>query len=244
LHWTHQETNANVALPIQFDGTGQEMEKHMRNVSYETAMITPRRDFFGRVAAMTALGLSALATTPARAQTLPSDGPNWPGPLQGRHKQVVDGTEINAGLPLTFAYTFLVPNESATAVVVLRHNASPIALDHAMWEKYKIGESLKIIDPETSAPAKKNPFVRPKAGVLLVDDMAIDPLLGRGVVFGVCNMALQNRSKKLAANAGVSAEEALKDWVTNVIPGITVIPSGTWGVNRAQEAGCTYCTGA
>jgi len=20
-----------------------------------------------------------------------------------------------------------------------------------------------------------------------------------------------------------------------------VIPSGTWGVNRAQEAGCTYC---
>jgi hypothetical protein len=220
----------------------------MRNFSYETAMITPRRGFFGRVAAMTALGLSGLATAPPLAQAAPSDGLNWPGTLQGRHKQVVDGTEINAGLPLTFAYTFLVPNEaaneSATAVVVLRHNASPIALDHAMWEKYKIGEALKIMDPETNAPAKKNPFVRPKAGVLLVDDMAIDRLLGRGVVFGVCNMALQNRSKRLAANAGVSAEEALKDWVTNVVPGIAVIPSGTWGVNRAQEVGCTYCTGA
>jgi hypothetical protein len=28
-----------------------------------------------------------------------------------------------------------------------------------------------------------------------------------------------------------------------VIPGITLIPSGTWGVNRAQEAGCSYCAG-
>jgi hypothetical protein len=28
-----------------------------------------------------------------------------------------------------------------------------------------------------------------------------------------------------------------------LIPGVTVIPSGTWGVNRAQEAGCTYCAG-
>jgi hypothetical protein len=27
------------------------------------------------------------------------------------------------------------------------------------------------------------------------------------------------------------------------VPGITIVPSGTWGVNRAQEAGCTYCAG-
>jgi hypothetical protein len=47
----------------------------------------------------------------------------------------------------------------------------------------------------------------------------------------------------LAPNAGMSAEEAAKEWAANVIPGITVIPSGTWGVNRAQEHGCTYCAG-
>jgi len=41
----------------------------------------------------------------------------------------------------------------------------------------------------------------------------------------------------------VSAEEAAKEWAANMIPGITVIPSGTWGVNRAQEHGCTYCAG-
>jgi hypothetical protein len=218
------------------------MEEHMSDFSHEASLIAPRRSFFGRVAAMAALGLSGLATTTVRAEPAPSDGPNWPGALQGRHKQVVDGVEINSGLPLTFAYTFLAPNESATAVVILRHNAVLMAFDHGIWEKYKIGEAFKIIDPETNAPAKKNPFLRPKPGALLVDDMAIDRLLARGAVFGACNMALQNRSKRLASNAGVSADEAAKEWVANLIPGIT-IPSGTWGVNRAQEAGCTYCVG-
>jgi len=112
-----------------------------------------------------------------------------------------------------------------------------------MWEKYRIGASMKIIDPESKAPATKNPFLRPKPGVLLVDDMALDRLLERGVVFGACNIALMVQSKMLAENAGVSAEEAAKEWAANVVPGITIIPSGTWGVNRAQEAGCTYCAG-
>jgi hypothetical protein len=218
------------------------MEEDMSDFSNDIIMNTPRRGFFGRIAAIAALGLSGIETTTANAQAAP-DGLDWPGKLPGRHKQVVDAIEINAGFPLVFAHTFLLPNESATAVVVLRHNALPIALDHAMWEKYKIGESFKIIDPETGALAKKNPFLRPKAGVLPLDDAAVDRLLARGTVFGACNLALQNRARRLAGNAGVSAEEAIKEWAANLISGITNLPSGTWGVNRAQEAGCTYCAG-
>jgi hypothetical protein len=45
----------------------------------------------------------------------------------------------------------------------------------------------------------------------------------------------------LAGNAGMSAEDAAKEWAADVIPGVTIIPSETWGVNRAQESGCTYC---
>ena len=112
-----------------------------------------------------------------------------------------------------------------------------------MWGKYKIGEAFKIIDPETKVPAVKNPFFQPKPGILLVDDMALDRLLAKGVAFGACNIALQVQSKMLAGNAGVSAEEAAKEWAANVVSGITIIPSGTWGVNRAQETGCTYCAG-
>jgi hypothetical protein len=217
----------------------------MAGFTQDISDMAPRRSFLRRFGGTFALGLAGLASKPLYAQTQPADveSPDWPGALQGRHRQVVDAYEVNAGNPLAFAYTFLIPNKSATAVVVLRHGAFPIALGNAMWEKYKIGESLKIIDPETKMPAIKNPFLRPKPGVLWVDDIALDRLLARGVVFGACNIALQVQSKMLAGNAGVTAEEAAKEWAANVIPGVTIIPSGTWGVNRAQELGCTYCAG-
>ena len=214
-----------------------------------TTDMTPRRGFIRRVASAMALGLAGL--TPANAQSLaPMDGPNWPGPLKGRHRQLVDAYEINGGTPLEWAYTFLATNPSpgadivaATAVVVLRHAAFPIALGSDMWRNYKIGEAFKILDPETKAPAVKNPFLNPKPGVLPIDGMAVDRLLADGSVFGACDVALKVQSKMLAGNAGVSADDAAKEWAANVVPGITILASGTWGVNRAQEAGCTYCTG-
>jgi hypothetical protein len=224
----------------------QKMEDDMTDLTHDTTDMMPRRGLFGRFAGAMVLGLAGFATTPVRADTAaaPSDGPDWPGALKGRHRQVVDAYDANSGFPLAFAYTFLAPNAgAATAVIVLRHGAFPIALGNEMWGKYKIGEAFKILDPETKGPAVKNPFLHPKPGVLLVDDMAVDRLLTNGTVIGACNVALQVQSKMLSGNAGVSADEAAKEWAANVVPGITIIPSGTWGVNRAQEAGCTYCAG-
>lgn len=203
---------------------------------------TPRRGFFG-IAAMSALGLFGFATTAARAQPAPSDGPNWPGTLKGRHKQVFDVYAINDGFPLGFTNNFLTPNESATAVMIFRHQGLPYALNSAMWAKYKVGETFKIMDPETKAPAIKNPWYEPKPGVLGNPQAALDRLAARDTVMGACGVALRGQAGRLASNAGVTAEEALKEWTANLIPGVTVLPSGTWGVNRAQEAGCTYCAG-
>jgi len=232
------------------------MEKPMDELTWNATGTTPRRGFFRRIAGAMALGLAGFAPDPSRAQGAAArpGGPDWPGPLKGRHRQLVDAYEINKGAPLAFAHTFLVTSEPATselptanvvaaaAVVVLRHNAFPLALGDEMWRKYKIGESFKIDDPETKAPAVRNPFLRPKAGVL-PDGMAIDLLLAGGTVFGACHVALLIQSKMLAGNAGVSAQAAADEWSANVIPGITILPSGVWGVNRAQEAGCTYCAG-
>jgi hypothetical protein len=205
---------------------------------------TPRRGFFARLAGAMALGLAGFASAPrdAQAATNPSD---WPGALKGKNRQVVDANEANSGFPLAFVHTFLMPNDPAdtSAVLVLRHGAFAFALESGMWQKYKIGETFKIIDPETKAPAVKNPFHKPKSGALLLDDMAVDRLLAKGVVIGACGVALMVQSKMLSGNAGVTPEEAAKEFAANIIPGITVIPSGTWGVNRAQQAGCSYCAG-
>src|SRR5258706_1222540 len=109
--------------------------------------------------------------------------------------------------------------------------------------KYKFGKFLKIIDRERKGPAVKTPWFEPKPGVLGNPQAALDRLAARGTVMGACGVALRGQSARLAANAGVTAEEALKEFTANLIPGVTVVPSGTWAVNRAQEAGCTYCAG-
>jgi hypothetical protein len=215
----------------------------MHDLDQNATDVAARRSFFRRFAAMSALGLFGLATTAVRAQTGPAEGPDWPGTLKGRHKQLFDVYDINEGFPLGFANNFLTPNESATAVLIFRHKGLPYALNSAMWEKYKVGESFKISDPETKAPAVKNPYFQPKPGVLNNADMALDRLIAKGTVIGACAVAMRGQSRRLAANAGVSPDDALKEWTANLIPGVTVIPSGTWGVNRAQEAGCTYCAG-
>jgi hypothetical protein len=45
-------------------------------------------------------------------------------------------------------------------------------------------------------------------------------------VFGACNLALRGHARRLAKNAGMTMEEAAKEFTANIIPGITVIPSG------------------
>jgi hypothetical protein len=203
-----------------------------------------RRGFFGRIAAMSAFGMFGL-TTAARAQPAPAqgDGPNWPGELKGRHKQVFDVYGVNDGFPLGFTNNFLTPNMSATAVLVFRHQGIGLALNSEMWAKYRIGEAYKIIDPETKGIAVKNPWYQPKAGAGVNPEIALDRLAAKGAIMGACAVALRGNANRLASNAGVTGEEAFKEWTANLIPGVTVVPSGTWAVNRAQEAGCTYCAG-
>jgi hypothetical protein len=204
-----------------------------------------RRTLFGRLAGAMALGIAGFAATSARADTA-ADGPDWPGKLTGRHRQAFDGYMFNGGSVLLFAHTFLATGSTpgtSTAVVILRAEAAVLATNDEIWSKYKLGESLKITDPETKAAAVKNPYLHPKPGVLRADAMAVDRLLADGAILGVCNVALHGMSHAHAAVAGVSAEDAYKDWAANLVPGITILPSGVWGVNRAQEAGCTYCAG-
>lgn len=215
----------------------------MRDLEEQANDGTPRRGFFGLIGAMSALGLLSQSINPARAQPAPSDGPNWPGPLKGRHRQLFDVYTINDGFPLGFTNNFLTPNESATAVMVFRHQGLPYALNSTIWAKYKLGEALDISDPETKAPAVKNPWFQPKPGVLVNNETALDRLIARGTVMGACGVALRGQSRRFSGNAGASADEAFAEWTANLIPGVTVLPSGTWGVNRAQEAGCTYCAG-
>ena len=213
-----------------------------------------RRAFLGQIAMAGAAGIALANGGFAGAAELhaatiagPVADEHWLDKLTGKHKQLVDAYSPNEGWPLGFTHTFLATQNAAAgthgAVLVLRHTAMPMALDNSLWAKYKIGESLKIDDPATKKLAVKNPFYKPAPGTLLTDEMSLDRLIARGVFVGACNVALTVFSGMLAGNAGVTKEVALKEWTAGILPGISIIPSGTWGVNRAQEHGCSYCTG-
>ena len=147
--------------------------------------------------------------------------------LKGRHKQLFDIYGINAGFPLGFVSNFLTPNEFATAVMIFRHEGFPYALNSQMWKKYRVGETFKIVDPETKGPADKNPWYQPNPGVLGIDT-ALDRLAAKGVIMGACSVAMRGQSRRLAPNAGVSPDDAFKEFAANLIPGCVAVPSGTW----------------
>jgi intracellular sulfur oxidation DsrE/DsrF family protein len=207
-----------------------------------------RRGFLGSLAATAALGVAALSS-PAEllAQKGKAEGPGdkdldaWLGKIKGKHRQVFDATAENEGMPFAWPRVFLMTAGNASAVVILRHDAIPLALDHPLWEKYKLGEFFKVHDKTTKEPATHNPYLHPKPGELMLDSFAIDELMKDGVMFGACNMAIKVYSGIIAKNMNMDADAVMKDWVAGVIPGMQVVPSGVMAVNRAQEFKCTYC---
>ncbi|HMG90321.1 MAG TPA: hypothetical protein VK589_09675, partial [Chryseolinea sp.] len=103
-------------------------------------------------------------------------------------------------------------------------------------------EAFKINDPNTSAPAVKNPFYVPEAKFWV--DFGIEgikALQARGVMFCVCDMALTVNSIMTAKAMNLNADDVKKEWVAGLLPGIQVVPSGVWAIGRAQEKGCAYC---
>ena len=215
---------------------------------------TPRRGFLGRLAAgAVALAAGGLAT---KAEAQPRSSANapwddtWMTRIKGKHRQVFDAMEVNSGFPLAMAYVWMFTNKDAynlkptelSAVVVLRHSAVICAMSDAIWAKYKIGEVNSINDPLTGKPAERNVFaVANGFAIPPFPDASIEKLRDAGVIFCACNVAMGVASSTLGGKIGVSKEDAMKEWIAGLLPGVTRVPSGVLAVGRAQDHECRYC---
>jgi len=222
---------------------------------------TSRRSFLGALASTTAAlsvstiaaPLSASAKTISKNLHYKDDPEEWFKKLNGKHRMVFDVTKPNDMLPFAWPRVFLMtngatgtPEKDTNAVVVLRHNAIPYAMNDSLWAKYQFGDRYKIIDPLTKASAVRNPFWKPKTGDFAIPGVGnvaigINELQDSGVLFCVCDVALTVNSAGMAQAMGANAADVKKEWVAGLLPGIQVMPSGLWAVGRAQEHGCTYC---
>ncbi len=110
----------------------------------------------------------------------------------------------------------------------------------------KFGEVFKVDDDKTKAPSVRNMFWQPAKGDFQVPGIGevaigINDLQASGVMFCVCDMALTVFSAVVAQKMNMDAATVKKDWVSGILPGIQIVPSGVWAVGRAQEHGCGYC---
>ncbi len=217
---------------------------------------THRRGFLGTLAAgATAYGLGALiprglAAQPATADAQVDDPKldAWLNKITGQHKQVYDMPEFNKGVGFLWSRVFYmtnketgVPPSDLSVVLILRHNALPFALTDAMWAKYKLGEKGDLTDPKTNAPAVRNFFYKDQPAGIPLSGLSIDALMADGALVGACNMAIKAVSMGMAKKMNMAANEIADELRANLLPGVQVVPSGVWAVNRVQERGCTYC---
>ncbi len=235
----------------------------MEKIKTET---TPRRRFLGNLAkGAAALGISSLAT-PALLKagglpehenhfTDPSNPDEWFNKINGKHRMVFDVTGPKQGheaiLPFAWPKVFLLtnaatgtPEKESSVVVILRHNAIPYAMEDRLWAKYKLGETFNIKDDTTDAPSLRNRFWKPNPGYSIPGvgqvPIGINELQQSGVMFCVCNMAINVLSAVVADGMKMKHEDVMKDWLSGILPNIQVVPSGLWAVGRAQEHKCAY----
>jgi intracellular sulfur oxidation DsrE/DsrF family protein len=217
-----------------------------------TENLPSRREFVGTLTASVATLLAGVTTASFAKPADPAlvnDAEAWFKKIKGKHRIIYDAPEPHDGFPIIWSWAFYQtnnqtgsPDNELTSVVVLRHNGIPIAMEDRLWEKYKFGEVFKITDKNTQAPAVRNTFYEPKGADFPLPGVdGVKKLQGRGGMFCVCDLALTVYSTFIAQSINQKPEDVKKDWVSGLLPGIQIVPSGVWAISRAQEHGCAYC---
>ena len=207
--------------------------------------MTDRRSF---ITAMAALSAGASLATAAEPSSKSPATDAWLDQLKGKHKQLFDAPDPDGGTLLRHARGYLdgwrdaygVPERDVNVVVTLYGRTMALGLQDEMWAKYKLGEALNIMDPSTSAPLARNWFARPRPGDPVADgspESSIEALLKRGVVFLLCNNAVQRWSGRLEKNGLGTAADIYADLSAHVWPGVTVVPNVLIAMTKAHERG-------
>lgn len=132
----------------------------------------------------------------------------------------------------------------ARVVLNARTRGVPVALNDDAWQRYALGAEYEVKDPGTGAPAERNPFWRRAAAVPAAAATpplpTLEELVRGGAILLVCDFALGHLAARLAAKAGQSADVVHRELRRAFVPGAFAVPSGIFGLARAQNAGCAY----
>jgi len=201
------------------------------------------------------LGAFGLMARSAGAQAPPSAGfrparhsqDAWLDGLPGQHRTIIDSISSGGvGEALLFARNLYVANASdyglkdadVAVVICLRHAATALAFNDAMWAKYGVSLSgrEKLVDSKTGQTPVVNLYNTQGYGM----GVRFEDVVARGTHFAVCSMATRRLSAQVAQTAGITAEAAFKELTSNLVPNGHMVAAGVVAVTRAQEYGYSF----
>ena len=223
-----------------------------------------RRLFFGQatagLAALTALG----ATAKAELVYTPTDWKMAEFHQLLKHparvKQVYDVVRVDNGNFLNHIdnslnglhFGFGIPEDQIKIVSATHGPSNLLNFDDYVWEKYKIGEGLKINDPKTGKPATRNFFYAstngnppvytskdPNDPASSFHDTSIQALQRRGAQFLSCHTATEAQAAGIIRFLKLTQtqEEVVKDMQSHVLPGVLIVPSMVAALAMLQSEG-------
>lgn len=214
------------------------------------SVVRGRRSFVSVLASLSGFVALDGSLASASAQTTGQRSGQWDltwlDQLTGKHKQAYDyGSFDLAGdsRPLRFVRNYLDTYRDVfglefpdmnTAVGISRA-AFPMNASDVLWQKYRLGERWKIIDPSTKQPAERNVFLGDGAS-----DAGVKALQARGTVFWQCNVALGGIVQELAQATQRPAQDVRTELVAGLNPGVRLVPSHVMALGMVQERGFTY----
>jgi hypothetical protein len=214
-----------------------------------------RRSFLKQAGALGALAaLPTVAFADAPAPHAPPAGDydlSWIARLaNATDRGVVDAPNINDGFCLQLGARYLdncdaaygVGNHKAHVVLNVRTVAIAIGMGDALWERYKLGAQYGVKDRVTKQDATRNPFLT-LAPDQTPAEGAVSDRVKRGATLLVCDFAMGHLSTRLAKASGEPVEVVHKALRDGLVPGAYAVPSGIWGLIRAQNAGCGFVAG-
>lgn len=141
----------------------------------------------------------------------------------------------------TYNSAYNAPDNTINAVGTFYGYTTLYGANDAMWAKYRIGEFLQTNDPDTGQPATRNPWrTTVHALGMVLPPASIEALQKRGVLFILCDNALNFFAGELAKARGGQPPAVVADLKANLLPGVVVVPAMVIAIEKAQGKGLAY----